>query len=133
MAGFHDLLLISGLLGLIFMVLSGDVSRRRFFTRIMIGDGDGAAGTAQMRNAVRAQANFAEYVPLILLLLAGACYAGAPARWVVWPGIVLVAARIAHGVGMHLRVPNPLRAGGAILTWAVLILASLEASIFAFR
>jgi hypothetical protein len=33
---------MSGLLGLIFMVLSADVTRRRFLTRTLIGDGDGA-------------------------------------------------------------------------------------------
>ncbi len=127
MAGFHSLLLMSGLLGLIFMVLSADVTRRRFLTRTLIGDGDGAAGTEAMRSAVRAQANFAEYVPLILFLLAGNSYEGAAAGWVVWPGAVLVLARLAHAVGMHLPAPNPLRASGAMLTWVVLILASLEA------
>lgn len=133
MAGLHDLLLISGLLGLIFMGLSADVSRQRIITRVLIGDGDGQAGTAKLRNAVRAQANFAEYVPLILLLLAGASYAGAPLALVLWPAIALVPARIAHAVGMHRPVPNPFRASGALLTWAVLIFASVQAVILGLR
>ncbi len=127
MAKFHGLLLVSGLLGLIFMVLSGNVTRQRFLTRVMVGDGDGQTGTETLHKAVRAQANFAEYVPLILLLLAGDAFAGASAKWVVWPGIALVLARLAHAVGMYLPAPNPPRASGAMLTWAVLILASLEA------
>ncbi len=131
MAGFHGLLLIAGLLGLIFMVLSGNVSRQRVATRVAIGDGDGRAGTGDLRNAVRAHANFAEYVPLILLLLAGNSYAGAPAGWVLWPGAALVLARVAHAFGMHRPAPNPWRAGGAILTWAVLIFASILALVLA--
>lgn len=127
MAGFHGLLFISGLLGLIFIALSGEVVRLRVVKHVLIGDGAGQEGMEALRDAVRAHANFAEYVPLILLLLAADSYAGAAARWVVWPGAVLVLARLAHAVGMRLPAPNPLRGGGAVLTWAVLLLASAEA------
>ncbi|HTQ72586.1 MAG TPA: MAPEG family protein [Acidocella sp.] len=132
MAKFHGLLLVSAVLGLIFMLLSGNVARQRFLTRVMIGDGDGQTGAETLRKAVRAQANFAEYVPLILFLLAGDAFAGASAKWVVWPGIALVLARLSHAAGMYRPAPNPLRAGGAMLTWAVLILASLEALYLTF-
>jgi len=52
-------------------------------------------------------------------------------RWLIWTAaglaVLLIAGRIAHPVGMARKAPNPFRAGGAILTWVVITLASLDA------
>ena len=77
-------------------------------------------------------ANFAEYVPLILILLGGIEYAGAPHNLVLGLAVALVVARLSHAFGLPRPAPNPLRAAGASLTWIVLLVASAEALILAF-
>lgn len=121
------LLLPSGLLGLLLVVLAANVTRYRFQTRVMLGEGDGGPAHARLRSAIRAHANFTEYVPLTLLLLAADGFAGVPQGWLGWLAGGLVAARLAHAIGMPRPAPNPWRAGGAMLTWAVLLAASLLA------
>ena len=55
----------AGLLGLLLLCLSGYVIAGRVKFKIDLGDG----GNEQMRQRIRAQANFAEYAPLALLLI----------------------------------------------------------------
>ena len=93
------------------------VVRGRFATRTMQGDGDGAL-TATMR----AHANFTEYAPFVLVLIAALELSGASTTWLWIAGAAFVAARIAHGLGMTRPAPNPLRAGGIVLTWGILAL-----------
>lgn len=125
MNGFHGLLTSAGVLGGLFALLTANVFSQRFKAGVKLGTG-GPQHQALLV-AVRTHANFAEYVPLCLLLLAGDLYGGAPAGLVVKAGWVLVAARVAHVVGMQLPAPNKSRAAGALLTLAVLVGASLEA------
>ncbi|HEY1856635.1 MAPEG family protein [Acidocella sp.] len=61
----------AGVLELIYGVLTCRVFVVRFRSRIMLGDGSGSGGE-KLLIAVRTHANFAEYVPLILLLLGAA-------------------------------------------------------------
>ncbi|KQM64398.1 GST-like protein [Sphingomonas sp. Leaf17] len=92
------------------------IVRGRFQTKVMTGDG----GDAMMLGRMRAQANFIEYAPFVLILMALIELAGGSAT-VLWGiGAVFVAARIAHGLGMGGKTPNILRAAGALVTWAVL-------------
>ncbi|MGD8476722.1 MAG: MAPEG family protein, partial [Burkholderiales bacterium] len=65
--------LYSGSLALWFLVLSARVVARRR-TGIYLGDG----GDASMQRLVRGHANFAEYVPLALIMLAVLELAGTP-------------------------------------------------------
>jgi len=117
----------AGVLGLIFVALSFNVVRCRIDTRTITGDGAGTAGAQKMQTAIRMHGNFAEYVPMALLLIGGIEAAGAPRPLVLALCVALVLARIAHPVGMMMKAPNPPRAGGAILTWAVLLVAAIEA------
>ena len=57
--------LYAALLALWFVVLSLHVIRCRREARVSLGDG----GNGRLQRAIRAQANFAEYVPLALVLL----------------------------------------------------------------
>ena len=118
----------AGLLGLIYMVLSVRVTNERRKTKVSVGDG---GGTGPLLVAVRSQANFAEYVPIILILFAGIELAGGSHGLLVILAVLLVAGRIAHPLGMGRPAPNPYRAGGAVLTWLVLLIASLWALLLA--
>lgn len=93
----------------------------------MLGEGDGAPGAAALKIAVRAHANFAEFVPLALILLGAIEAAGAPHGLLLGLAVALVLARLAHPIGMARAAPNPLRAGGALVTWAVIAVAAITA------
>ncbi len=112
----------AALLGLGFVLLSLRVIhlRRRF--RVALGSG----GQVLLRRAIRAQANFAEYVPLALLLLAFLESQGAPLMLVHGLGIALLAGRLLHARGLT-QEPEPLRLRvyGMLLTLAVVTGASI--------
>jgi uncharacterized membrane protein YecN with MAPEG domain len=124
----------AGILGLIFIYLSARVSMARAKTKVSVGDG--AQGTvmlgkeadaSSLQIACRAHANFAEYVPIALILLGGIEAAGASHGFCLVLALLLIISRIAHPVGMTRPAPNPFRAGGALLTWVMIVLASLDA------
>jgi uncharacterized membrane protein YecN with MAPEG domain len=62
-------------LALIYLVLGLQVSRLRRGNRVLFGDGD----NRELRSAIRAHANFAEYVPIIVLMVALLEISGTPA------------------------------------------------------
>ena len=75
--------------------------------------------------AARTHANFAEYVPLGLILI-GLVEADGTRRWfVLLLAALLVIGRALHPIGMGRKIPNPYRAGGLILTVSTIILASV--------
>lgn len=94
------------------------VSGGRVRHRIMLGEGE----SGELRPAARAHANFTEYAPFVLILLLTIELAGGSPRWLWVAGAAFVLARIAHPLGMDRTAPNPLRAGGALVTWIVLAL-----------
>ncbi len=121
----------AALLSLIFLALSVLVSAQRGRSRASLGDGSanlvspGQESAFPLLVASRRQANFAEYVPLSLILL-GLLEQGGAARWLVAVlAAVLVVARLLHPVGIGRKSPNPFRAAGAFLTLAVIGVASL--------
>ena len=68
----------------------------------------GTGGDAALERAIRAQANFVEYAPFALLLMALA-EAGATPGWLLHPmGAALLAGRVAHGWGI-VRTPEDFR------------------------
>jgi uncharacterized membrane protein YecN with MAPEG domain len=77
--------------------------------------------------ACRAHGNFIEYVPFALILMAGIESAGASHLFLLLLALFLIVGRILHPLGMTRPVPNPFRAGGTVLTWATILLASLDA------
>lgn len=86
--------------------------------KVLLGDGGSLALLARQR----AHANFVEYAPFVLILLALIELAGGSPTWLWGAGVAFVLARLAHGLGMTRAAPNPLRAGGALTTWVVLAL-----------
>ena len=119
----------AALLGLIYLVLSYRVTQVRLSDRVTMGDGGNAALTARMR----AHANFAEYVPLILILMALIeMPLGIDASFWLWlAGACTVLARVLHAWGMMLPAPNKPRIAGTVLTWTTLALLSLWALVLA--
>ncbi len=99
--------------------LSGWVSLRRAAVKATIGD----AGDGILRNRIRAQGNFIEYVPLALVCLALVEGGGASAGTMWMLGGALVVGRTLHATGMFGN-SIPLRVMGMVLTYATLLSAA---------
>jgi uncharacterized membrane protein YecN with MAPEG domain len=111
-------LTFAGALALLNLWLAFRVIQVRRSGKVLVGDGDNPLLICRMR----AQANFAEYTPFMLILLALIEIAGGPKPWLWGIGIVYVLGRIAHAFGMDGRLkPSPLRSAGALITWVILL------------
>jgi uncharacterized protein len=114
--------LYAGLLVLWFLVLSIRVIRRRGSEKIMLGDG----GNAGMLRVIRAQANFAEYVPLALLLMAMLELSHFSIYVLHALGVALLVARLLHGYAFSFTQHFMFgRVAGAGLTFLVLFVAAV--------
>ena len=114
--------LYAALLGLLLIALSIRVvlARRQFRVRLGVGTEEG------MQQAVRVQANFAEYVPLAVVLLVMAEMTDMPIIAVHAAGIVLVTSRLLHAWGLsHSPGRTFGRFYGTAGTWLVIIGLSL--------
>ena len=103
--------------------LTLQVARARGRSKVRLGTG----GDRMLERAVRAHANFSEFVPLALVLLALAEGLGAGRLGAAPAGAAAAgAARIAHAIGIS-REPDiaALRGLGAGLTLLVVLLAGL--------
>jgi uncharacterized membrane protein YecN with MAPEG domain len=110
----------AGLLAFWFLVLSVKVVQRRQ-AGIVLGDG----GDSRMLRLIRGHGNFAEYVPLILLMMA-LLELGHTSTYVLHAlGIGLLVARLLHGFALsftqHFRFG---RFYGAALTFLILAVAA---------
>ncbi len=115
--------LYAALLALLFVALSIRTVGMRGKLRVSLGDGN----QPTMTRAMRTQANFAEYVPLALLLMYMMERHTDSHAWAHVLGIVLVVARVCHAWGFG-RDPEifQLRAAGAGLTFLVILAAALR-------
>jgi uncharacterized membrane protein YecN with MAPEG domain len=113
------------LLALLYTVLAVQVGRLRQRDRAAFGDN----GSQQLRSAIRAHANFIEYVPIITLMVAMLEISGLSAAWVhLFMGALLVS-RLLHPLGMY-AAPNTLqfrvgRVGGITITLVLLLASAL--------
>ena len=120
---FRALLLYAALLALLFVGLSLRTLRMRRRLRIAIGD----AGNPAMLRAMRAHANFAEYVPISLLLIYFVEATGASALFVHALGAGVLAGRLIHAFGVSQVKENYIfRVVGMALTFTPLIAAALR-------
>ena len=112
----------AGLLGLLLVALSAQVvvARRRY--RV----GLGAGAEEGMQQAIRVQANFVEYVPFAVMLLVFAELTEFPEPALHGAGILLVASRILHAIGL---AQSPGRSFGRLYgtagTWLVIVTLSI--------
>ncbi|HZG07426.1 MAG TPA: MAPEG family protein [Allosphingosinicella sp.] len=116
-------LTIAAAAALINIWLATRVSRLRFRDKVSVGDG----GNERLTSRMRAHANFVEYTPFFLILLALVELSAGSSTWLWVAAIVFILARLAHPFGMERRAPNLMRAGGAVVTWLMLLGLALYA------
>jgi len=112
----------AALLALLFVFLSLRTIRLRQRHRVALGDGD----NPELRRAMRAHANFAEYVPFALLLVYFVERDGAHLTLVHALGLALLAGRLLHAWGVSQpREDFRFRVTGMVLSFGVLLTAAL--------
>jgi uncharacterized protein len=90
--------------------------RVRAAAKISHGDG----GNPLLAKRMRAQLNFAENAPLVLILFLGLELCGMiPDLWLAIIAAVFIAARIAHAIGMDADMDSKPRMAGVALTMLV--------------
>ncbi len=92
----HVTAFFAGLLALLYLALTAHVVRGRYKLRLPLGDG----GDAHMNRRIRAHANFAEYVPLALVLMALNELSGMSNGILNFLGLWLVAGRVSHAYSL---------------------------------
>ena len=114
--------IFAALLGLIFVFLSLRTSVVRGRTKVSLGDG----GNSEMQRAIRAHANFIEYVPITLLMLAFLEMRTVSIYVVIVFASMLFVGRCLHAIGISRTKPTPgFRSVGTVLTLIALLGASL--------
>lgn len=94
--------IIASILTLIFVRLSFAVIGLRRKNKVSLGSG----GHEDLERAIRAQGNFAEYVPFGVILIACLELNGAPWWLVALPGITLIIGRLIHAKGINVPPPD---------------------------
>ncbi len=115
----------AALLALVFVTLSAWVVAGRATFKVNHGDG----GNVRLNRRIRAHANFAEYVPFILFLVA-LLEARATSRFTVHALLLpLLIARVAHPFGMLAPEASiqqfAFRGASVVVTWIVLTAAAI--------
>ncbi|HTG39142.1 MAPEG family protein [Sphingomonas sp.] len=121
MMGLSVTLATAGVAALINLWLALRILRIRFGQRIIHGDGDDPVLAQRMR----AHANFAEYAPIVLILIAAIEWTAGTSWWLALAGGLFIAGRIAHPFGMAGWLPA--RQLGTGITLAVTALLSIAA------
>ncbi len=112
--------LYAGVLTLLFLALSFRVIGARRSQRISLGDGNNAI----MLRRMRAHGNFAEYVPLALVLMMLLELQNQSIWMVHVVGMLLLLGRVSHAIGVS-RAIGTARILGMVLTFAALIVGAL--------
>jgi uncharacterized membrane protein YecN with MAPEG domain len=118
----------ASLLGFLFLLLSFRVIAQRHEARIEIGTGE----SAELLRRSRVHANFAEYVPMALVLLALAESLKSPSFLLHLLGLALVAGRVIHAYGLS-QTPHILKARtiGMWLTLSTIAFAAIMCFVLA--
>ena len=113
--------LYAAILTLLYVALSIRTLRLRRTLRIAIGD----AGNERMLRAMRVHSNFAEYVPLSLIVIYRVETLGAQPLLVHGLCLCLLAGRAAHAFGVsRLKEDYRFRVAGMALTFTTLIVSA---------
>ena len=119
----HAIFLYAALLALLFVALSVRTLRMRRKLQIAIGD----AGDQSMLRAMRVHSNFAEYVPLSLLLIFFVEASGASSLFVHALGASVVVGRISHAFGVsQVKEQYAFRVLGMALTLTPISVAAVS-------
>ncbi len=111
-------LLFASLHALLLLGLIAPISRHRHRHGIGLGSG----GDPVLERKIRAHANFIEFVPIALVLLALLELSGLQARWLWMSGAALLLARVMHAIGLSRHAGYSFgRFWGTVLTMLVLL------------
>lgn len=122
-------LTIAGAAAILHVWLSLRVSRLRRPLKIGVGDG----GNETMMRRMRAHGNFAENMPIMLVLVGFVELATGGSLWLWGAAILFVLARILHAFGMDRPGANWMRVGGIAASWAVLLTLGVYAILLAYQ
>ena len=117
----HVLPFYVSLLGLLGVVLAVQVISLRRKHKVPLGTG----GIEELERAVRAFGNFAEYVPIALILLMAMELAGFGDWWIHVLGMTLLVSRGLHAYALRAR-SGRLRVMGMVGTFFVIIKTSIS-------
>lgn len=93
------------------------IGRTRMQLKIMHGDG----GNPLMIRRMRAQLNFVENTPIVLLLVAVIELTGKGGLWLPIVGALFMLGRVLHGIGMDRKDGNALRGIGTMAAMLTLL------------
>ena len=112
---------------LITMWLGMRIGRLRQAHKINHGDG----GNPALVRRMRAQANFVEYTPFVLVLIAGIELAERGGTWLAIVSGAYMLSRVAHGIGMDAESGSKGRMIGTVGTMLTLLGLAVYASLIA--
>lgn len=122
-------LTIAGAAAILNVWLASRVGRLRRLLKINVGDG----GDERVLRRMRAQANFAEYTPITLILIGFIEFATGGSLYLWGAGILFILARILHPFGMDRPGNNAARGIGILLTLLVQLALGLWAIAIAYQ
>lgn len=109
--------LYAGILALIYIILSFNVIMKRREFKIGMGDGDNKI----LKKAIRAHGNFAEFIPMILIMMILVEYTLANALMMHIIGISLIIARILQAKGLlKTEIASFERVAGTLMTFTIM-------------
>jgi uncharacterized membrane protein YecN with MAPEG domain len=118
-------------LGIAYAGLSIAVGRQRGQSNVSLGFGPDASvaigeeyKATPLLIAIRRHAQFAEYIPISILLLLLLELSHANRTLLIGLAGTLVLSRICIAFGLGRTAPNPLRTAGNLLQWAMIAIAS---------
>jgi hypothetical protein len=114
--------LLAGLFALFMVPLSLQVSMRRGKVKVKYGD----AKDETLRRRIRAHGNFAEYVPMALIVLALLEYSGGTTALVWGLGAAFLASRVLHAAGMLYTSTSMLQVIGMVLQHVAFLVAGVR-------
>ncbi|QVM82828.1 MAPEG family protein [Novosphingobium decolorationis] len=114
---------------LINLWLGARIGKMRGQEKILHGDGD----NPRLMQRMRAQANFIENAPFLLILAGAIEISGKGGIWLPLAGALFMVARVCHGLGMDRSDINALRAGGFGIGLLVTLGLAVVAVLIALR
>ena len=111
----------AALLAFFYVYLSARTIGVRRKAKISIGDG----GDDEMLRAIRMHANFSEYAPITLILLAFVDLQGGPIWLLHSLGVLFVIARLSHAYGIRsVQAPGKFRVAGMVGTFTTIAVSA---------
>ena len=110
-------LTIAGAAAIVNFWLAMRIVAVRWKAKVLIGDG----GHPLLATRMRAQLNFVEYTPFVLILMGLIEFAEGTQGWLWGAGILYILGRVLHPFGLDRATLNPLRGVGILTTFIVLL------------